>query len=62
LKKATPAVYDPNMKIPLKGLADVERVHRENGRTDYDTPIDLKKVVDTEFVDKALADLGEVKN
>ena len=62
LKKATPAVYDPNMKIPVKGLADVERVHRENGRTDYDTPIDLKKVVDTEFVDKALADLGEAKN
>jgi NitT/TauT family transport system substrate-binding protein len=50
------------MKIPVKGLADVERVHRENGRTDYDTPIDLKKVVDTEFVDKALADLGEAKN
>jgi hypothetical protein len=37
-------------------------VHRENGRTDYDTPIDLKKVVDTQFVDKALADLGEAKN
>jgi len=62
LKKATPAVYDPNMEIPVKGLADVERVHRENGRTDYDTPIDLKKVVDTQFVDKALADLGEAKN
>jgi len=62
LKKATPAVYDPNMEIPVKGLADVERVHRENGRTDYDTPIDLKKVVDTQFVDKALADLGKAKN
>ena len=62
LKKATPSVYDPNMEIPLKGLADVERVHRENGRTDYDTPIDLKKVVDTQFVDKAVADLGKAKN
>jgi NitT/TauT family transport system substrate-binding protein len=62
LKKATPAVYDPNMEIPVKGLADVERVHRENGRTDYDTPIDLKKVVDTQFVDKAIADLGKAKN
>jgi NitT/TauT family transport system substrate-binding protein len=62
LKKATPTVYDPNMEIPVKGLADVERVHRENGRTDYDTPIDLKKVIDTEFVEKAIADLGEAKN
>lgn len=61
LKAAKPAVYDPNMIIPLKGLADVERVHRENGRTDYDKPIDLKKVVDTKFVDEALADIGEVK-
>jgi hypothetical protein len=39
----------------------VERVHRENGRTDYDKPIDLKKVVDTQFVDKALAALGAAK-
>jgi NitT/TauT family transport system substrate-binding protein len=62
LRKAKPAVYDPDMKIPVEGLADVERVHRENGRTDYDTPIDLKKVVDTQFVDKALADIGEAKN
>jgi ABC-type nitrate/sulfonate/bicarbonate transport system substrate-binding protein len=61
LKAAKPSVYDPNMTIPLKGLADVERVHRENGRTDYDKPIDLKKVVDTKFVDEALADIGEVK-
>jgi NitT/TauT family transport system substrate-binding protein len=59
LKAAKPAVYDPNMIIPLKGLADVERVHREDGRTDYTTPIDLKKVVDTTFVDDALADLGK---
>lgn len=61
LKAAKPAVYDPNMIIPLKGLADVERVHREDGRTDYTTPIDLKKVVDTKFVDEALADLGKAK-
>lgn len=61
LRKAKPAVYDPDMKIPLKGLADVERVHREDGRTDYTTPIDLKKVVDTKFVDEALADLGPAK-
>lgn len=59
LKATKPAVYDPNMSIPTKGLADVERVHRENGRTDYDKPIDLAKVVDGQFVDKALAAIGK---
>ena len=62
IKAAKPAVYDPNQEIPAKGLADVERVHRENGRTDYDKPIDLKKVIDDQFVDKAIAALGKAKN
>lgn len=62
IKAAEPAIYDPNQDIPAKGLADVERVHRENGRTDYDKPIDLKKVIDDEFVDKAVAALGKAKN
>jgi NitT/TauT family transport system substrate-binding protein len=62
LKTAQPVVYDPNMKIPVEGLADVERVYRENGRTDYDTPIDLSKVVDRQFVDRALAAVGQAKN
>jgi ABC-type nitrate/sulfonate/bicarbonate transport system substrate-binding protein len=62
LKATKPAVYDPNMSIPVNGLADVERVHRENGRTDYNKPIDLAKVVDGQFVDKALAAVGKAKN
>ena len=62
LKAGKPAVYDPNQAIPVMGLADIERVHRENGRTDYDKPIDLKKVVDEQFVDKAVAALGKVKD
>lgn len=62
IKAAKPAIYDPNQEIPAKGLADVERVHRENGRTDYDKPIDLKKVIDDEFIDKAIAALGKAKN
>ena len=40
----------------------MERVHRENGRTDYDKPIDLAKVIDEQFVGKALATLGKAKN
>ncbi len=62
LRKGTPVVYDPNMTIPVDGLTDVERVHRENGRTDYEEPIDLSKVVNEQFVDQALAALGPYKN
>jgi NitT/TauT family transport system substrate-binding protein len=62
LRKSSPVIYDPDMTIPVDGLQDVERVHRENGRTDYDQPIDLSKVVDTQFVEKAIAALGKAQN
>lgn len=62
LRAGAPVVYDPNLVIPVDGLADVERVHRENGRTEYSDPIDLSKVVDTTFTDWALAQLGPYKN
>lgn len=61
LRKGSPVVYDPNMAIPVDGLADVERVHRENGRTDYSEPLDIAKVVDDSFVKQALAVLGPAK-
>ncbi len=61
LRKGRPVVYDPDMAIPVDGLADVERVHRENGRTDYTTPVDMSKVVDTSFVDQAIDVLGPAK-
>jgi NitT/TauT family transport system substrate-binding protein len=47
-------VFDPDLTIPLEGLADVEATHRENGRTEYTEPIDLDKVVDLRFVEAAL--------
>ncbi|WP_332684819.1 ABC transporter substrate-binding protein [Bosea sp. (in: a-proteobacteria)] len=59
LRTGSPAVYDPNVAIPVDGLADLERVHRENGRTEYDKPLDMAKVVDTRFVTKAIELLGK---
>lgn len=59
LRDSTSLIYDPNQQIPLEGLLDVERVHRENGRTEYSEPIDLQNVVDTSFVEWALEVLGE---
>ncbi len=61
LRKGSPVVYDPNMEISTKGLGDVERVHRENGRTDYTAPLDLTKVVDDTFVKQAIDVLGPAK-
>jgi NitT/TauT family transport system substrate-binding protein len=58
LRRGTPITYDPDQVIPVSGLADVERVHRENGRTQYETPIDLGNVVETSFVDWAREQLG----
>lgn len=61
IMNAVPFVYDPNMVIPLDGLRDVERTHRENGRTEYDEPIDLDNVVELSFVEQAIELLGEVE-
>jgi len=59
IRNSTPIVYDPNQVIPADGLADVERVHRENGRTLYEEPIDLSNVIETSFTEEARALLGE---
>lgn len=58
LRAGSPVIYDPNQEISIDGLADVERVHRENGRTEYDEPLDLSTVVDGRFVEKAIGALG----
>jgi len=60
LRAGSPVIYDPNMVIPLDGLADVERVHRENGRTNYEDPINIEDVTETSFTETARELLGVV--
>ena len=62
LRAGAPVVFDPNQAIPVDGLADVERVHRENGRTAYETPIDLGDVVEPSFIEWALERSGRVED
>lgn len=62
IRSGTPVVYDPNQRIPVEGLADVERVHRENGRTQYEEPIDMATVVEPSYLEWALEVLGEDPN
>jgi NitT/TauT family transport system substrate-binding protein len=61
LRSGVPVVYDPNVVIPLEGLADVEATHRNNGRLEYEEPIDLESVAVTEFAETAVELLGEVE-
>ncbi len=58
LRAGDPVIYDPNQTISLDGLRDVERVHRENGRTEYKTPFDPQGVTDSSLVDWARSVLG----
>jgi NitT/TauT family transport system substrate-binding protein len=58
LRAGDPVIYDPNQTISLDGLRDVERVHRENGRTEYKTPFDPQTVTDASLVDWARSVLG----
>ena len=58
IRTGSPVIYDPNQEISIEGLADVERVHRENGRTEYEEALDLSTVVDGRFVEKAIEALG----
>lgn len=60
LRKGTAVIYDPNVQIPVDGLSDMERVHRENGRTEYENPLDLSKVIDETFTKKAVETLGKI--
>lgn len=61
LRSGNPVIYDPNMVLPLDGLGDVERIHRQNGRTNYEEPIELENVAMTEFTETAVELLGMVE-
>lgn len=61
IRQGNPVTYDPNMVVSFDGLRDVERVHRENGRLEYATAIDLSSVADDQFVKKAISALGDYK-
>jgi NitT/TauT family transport system substrate-binding protein len=59
IRTGSPVIYDPKVEIPVNGLADMESTHRKNGRTEYDKPLDLAKVIDDRFTKKAVELLGK---
>lgn len=58
IRNGRPVVYDPDQSIPVDLLSDIESVHRSNGRTTYEEPLDLSNVADTSFIEFALETLG----
>jgi NitT/TauT family transport system substrate-binding protein len=58
IRAGSPVIYDLEMQIPVAGLSDMERVYRENGRTEYTDPLDLTNVVDEQFTNMARARLN----
>ena len=61
IRKVEPQANDPNQQISIEGLADIERIHRQNGRVEYTVPIDVTKVVNSTFVEWALSVLGKAE-
>lgn len=57
LREGTPVIYDPDQQIPTDQISDIERVHRENGRTEYDEPVDINTVAETKFMEFARSQL-----
>lgn len=58
IRKQISMLYDPNLEIKMDSLADIERIHMNNGRLTYSEPIDKATVVDPSFQEYAVSELG----
>ncbi len=59
IRKGAPQVYDPDLKVNLDSIRDMESIFRWAGWTDYANVIPDDKMADTSFVDNAAKVLGE---
>lgn len=58
VREAEPLRYPPDLTIARESIVKQERVHRELGYTDYDTPIPIERMIDDTFARQAVARLG----
>jgi NitT/TauT family transport system substrate-binding protein len=58
IRDAEPLRYPPDLAIARESIVKQERVHRELGYTDYDTPLPIERMIDESFAHQALARLG----
>ena len=58
IRATPPFIYDPNMAITTESIKDQEKVYRESGWTDYSQSLDVGKLFDTSFADRAVKIVG----
>jgi len=61
IKKGVPQVYDPDLKVYIDSVKNMEEIFRWAGWTDYTAIITEDKMADSSFVDNAVKVLGPFK-
>jgi len=61
VKRSNAPFYDPNGRFHIDDLETMQKFYQERGSLTYATPLDMKKVIDTSFVDASVKKLGEAK-
>lgn len=61
IKKGKPLLYDPDLKIYIDSIKNMEEIYRWAGWTDYVAVIPEDKMADSTFVDHAVKTLGPFK-
>jgi NitT/TauT family transport system substrate-binding protein len=61
IRKGKPQVYDPDLKVYIDSIENMEQVFRWAGWTAYTTEVPLDKMADTSFEENAVRVLGPFK-
>lgn len=61
IKKGSPQLYDPDLKIYIDSIKNMEEIFRWAGWTEYTTVIPEDKMADSTFVNSAVKSLGPFK-
>ena len=61
IRKGAPQVYDPDLKVYIDSIKNMEEVFRWAGWTTYTTEIPQDKMADSSFVENAVKVLGPFK-
>jgi len=61
IRKGKPQTYDPNLRVYIESIKNMEEIFRWAGWTNYKTTIPENKMVDASFVANAVKVLGPYK-
>ena len=61
IRKGSPQLYDPDLKVYMDSIKDMEEIFRWAGWTNYTTPIPQERMADPSFAEQAVKALGRFK-